>query len=108
MLEDGDVYVADGYGKIKDGTLIGGRFGTDIFARSQNGVVFECSVRYVAGLKEIDGWNHYFRGAHPFFIQAMMLEGVNVPIRIGGAPVLPGDVVLARNNGIVFIPPPRS
>ena len=35
----------------------------------------------------------------------MMLEGVNVPIQIGEATVLPGDVVLAVDNGIVFIPP---
>lgn len=105
MLEEGDIYVADGYGKIKDGTLIGDRLGTDIYARSQNGVVINGSVRDVAGLQEIDGWNHYIRGAHPSFIQEMMLEGVNVPIRIGEATVLPGDVVLARNDGIVFVPP---
>lgn len=108
LLEEGDIYVADGYGKIKDGTLIGDRLGTDIFARSQNGVVLNGSVRDVAGLQEIDGWNHYIRGAHPSFIQEMMLEGVNVPIRIGEATVLPGDVVLARNNGIVFIPPQHA
>ncbi len=105
LLENGDIYVADGYGKIKDGTLIGDRLGTDIYSRSQNGVVFNGSVRDVPGLKEIDGWNHYIRGAHPSFIQDMMLEGVNVPLRIGDATVLPGDVVLARENGVVFIPP---
>lgn len=105
MLEEGDLYVADGYGKIDGGTLIGDRLGTDIYSRSQNGAVIDGSLRDVAGLSEIDGWNHYIRDAHPSFIQGMMLEGVNVPIRIGKATVLPGDVVLARNNGIVFIPP---
>jgi len=34
----------------------------------------------------------------------MMLSGVNTPIRIGKATVLPGDVVLARRGGVVFIP----
>jgi len=34
----------------------------------------------------------------------MMLGGLNVPIRIGEALVLPGDVVLARREGVVFIP----
>jgi hypothetical protein len=33
-----------------------------------------------------------------------MLGGINVPIRIGRATVLPGDVVLAKKGGIVFIP----
>ena len=31
--------------------------------------------------------------------------GINVPIRIGGALVLPGDVVLGRDGGVIFIPP---
>lgn len=105
LLENGDIYVADGYGKIKDGTLIGDRLGTDIYSRSQNGVIFNGSVRDVTGLKEIEGWNHYIRGAHPSFIQDMMLEGVNVPIRIGDATVLPGDVVLAQEDAVVFVPP---
>jgi hypothetical protein len=35
----------------------------------------------------------------------MMLASINNPIRIGRATVLPGDVVLAKKGGIVFIPP---
>jgi hypothetical protein len=31
--------------------------------------------------------------------------GINVPIRIGEAFVMPGDVVLGRNGGVLFIPP---
>ena len=34
----------------------------------------------------------------------MMLGGINVPIRIGRATVLPGDAVLAKKYGVVFIP----
>src|SRR4029078_5744861 len=34
----------------------------------------------------------------------MMLAGINVPIRIGRATVLPGDAVLAKKYGVVFIP----
>jgi hypothetical protein len=31
--------------------------------------------------------------------------GINIPIRIGRATVLPGDVVLGRDGGVMFIPP---
>ena len=31
--------------------------------------------------------------------------GINVPIRIGEATCLPGDVVLGTRTGVVFIPP---
>src|SRR5207248_11782753 len=35
----------------------------------------------------------------------MMLMGLNTPIRIGRVTVLPGDVVLAKREGVIFIPP---
>jgi regulator of RNase E activity RraA len=103
-LQPGDVYVADGMGKIADGTLIGDNLGNSIFAKSGNGVIFDGSLRDLGGLEEIEGFNAFVRGWHPSFIQGMMLGGLNVPIRIGEALVLPGDVVLARREGIVFIP----
>lgn len=34
----------------------------------------------------------------------MMLTSINAPIRIGRATVLPGDVVLAKSQGVLFIP----
>ena len=33
------------------------------------------------------------------------MVGINVSIRIGHALVMPGDVVLGRNGGVLFIPP---
>ena len=104
MLQPGDVYVADGYGKIIDGTLIGDNLGNSIYAKSGNGVVFDGSLRDLGGLEEIEGFNAFVRGWHPSYIMEMMLMGVNVPIRIGAATVMPGDVVLARREGVVFIP----
>ncbi|MEX2399206.1 MAG: hypothetical protein WD423_00440 [Rhodothermales bacterium] len=104
-LEQGDVYVADGYGKIADGTLIGDNLGNAIYANSGNGVVFDGSLRDLEGLEEIEGFNAFVRGWHPSYIQEMMLGGLNVPIRIGEAHVLPGDVVLAKREGVIFIPP---
>jgi len=104
MLQKGDVYVADGMGKIVDGTLIGDNLGNSIFAKSGNGVVFDGSVRDIEGLGEIQGFNAFVRGWDPSFIQEVMLTGINVPIRIGRAICLPGDVVLAKREGVLFIP----
>ncbi len=103
-LQPGDVYVADGMGKIVDGTLIGDNLGNAIYAKSGNGVIFDGSVRDLGGLSEIEGFNAFVRGWHPSYIQGMMLGGLNVPIRIGEALVLPGDVVLAKREGVIFIP----
>jgi 4-hydroxy-4-methyl-2-oxoglutarate aldolase len=105
MLKPGDVYVADSYGKIVDGTLIGDNLGNAIYTNSKNGVIFYGSVRDVEGLEKIEGFNAWIKGYDPSYIQEMMLGGINVPIRIGRATVLPGDAVLAKKGGIVFIPP---
>lgn len=104
MLQRGDVYVADSYGKIADGTLIGDNLGNSIFSKSGNGVIFDGSVRDLEGLEEIQGFNAWVRGWHPSFIKDMTLVGINLPIRIGGATVFPGDVVLAKREGVIFIP----
>lgn len=104
ILTNGDVYVADGYGKIADGTLIGDNLGNSIYARSQRGVIFYGSVRDQEGLSEIKGFNGWIKGSDPSYIFQMMLTAINVPVRIGRATVLPGDVVLAKKYGVIFIP----
>jgi 4-hydroxy-4-methyl-2-oxoglutarate aldolase len=104
VLGNGDVYVADSYGKIIDGTLIGDNLGNAIYAKSQRGVIFYGSVRDIEGLEKIEGFNAWVKGYDPSYIQQVMLAGINVPIRIGRASVLPGDVVLAKKGGVVFIP----
>lgn len=104
VLVQGDVYVADGYGKIKDGTLIGDRLGNTIYANSGNGVVFDGSSRDREGLSAIEGFNAFVREWDPSFLQEMMLMGLNTPIMIGEVTVLPGDVVLAKETGVIFIP----
>lgn len=104
MLSQGDVYVADGFGKIVDGTLIGDNLGNSIFAKSGNGVVFNASSRDMEGLSEIDGFNAFVKGWHPSYLTEVMLSGVNIPIRMGAATVLPGDIVLAKREGVIFIP----
>jgi len=104
VLKNGDVYVADSYGKLADGTLIGDNLGNAIYAKSHRGVIFFGSVRDVEGLDDIKGFNSWTKGNDPSYIQQMMLAGINVPIRIGRATVLPGDAVLAKKYGVVFIP----
>jgi 4-hydroxy-4-methyl-2-oxoglutarate aldolase len=104
VLKNGDVYVADGYGKIIDGTLIGDNLGNSIYAKSKTGVVFDAGVRDLEGLEDIDGFVGFVRGFDPSFIKDMMLTCINCPIRIGRATVLPGDLILGKKEGVVFIP----
>ena len=104
VLVDGDVYVADSYGKIADGTLIGDNLGNSIYSKSRRGVIFYGSVRDQEGLEEIKGFNGWIKGQDPSYITQMSLVSINTPVRIGRAIVLPGDVVLAKKFGVIFIP----
>ncbi len=104
-LLDGDVYVADSYGKMVDGTLIGDNLGNAIYKAGKRGIIFNGSVRDVEGLSQIEGFNGWIRGSDPSAIKQMMTASVNAPIRIGRVTVMPGDVVLAKTTGVAFIPP---
>jgi 4-hydroxy-4-methyl-2-oxoglutarate aldolase len=103
-LVEGDVMVTDIFGKIENGTVIGDNLGTAVAARTKVGAVIDGGVRDMAGLAQLDGVNFFFRGADPTAIQDVTLAGINVPIKIGGATVLPGDVVLGTPTGVTFIP----
>jgi regulator of RNase E activity RraA len=104
VLVDGDVYVADSYEKIIDGTLIGDNLGNSIYAKSKRGVIFNGSVRDQEGLSQIKGFNGWVKGNDPSYIMQMSLVSINASIRVGRAIVMPGDVVLAKKYGVIFIP----
>lgn len=105
ILTYGDVYVADSYGKVSDGPIIGDNLGNAIYAKSKRGVIIYGTARDPEGLRMIDGFNSWTKGLDPSFLMQMMLTSINAPIRIGHATVLPGDVVLAKSHGVLFIPP---
>jgi 4-hydroxy-4-methyl-2-oxoglutarate aldolase len=104
MLRNGDVYVADGFAKINEGTLIGDRLANSIYAKSKRGVVFWGTVRNIQEIKKVDGFNGWILGDHPSAINEVMLTSINAPIRVGDVTVLPGDVVFASPYGTLFFP----
>ena len=104
VLTKGDVYVADGFGKVKDGTLIGSSLGNAIYGKTGKGVVFDGSIRDMQELKETEGFNAWIKGHDPSYIRDMTPISINAPIRVEGVTVFPGDVVFANDYGVVFIP----
>lgn len=112
MLVKGDVYVVDQFGAHEDGPTIGDNLGNSIFAKTGNGIVYHGAVRDINGLKELGRFTSFFRTYHPSHHLNnpdgelnTTLVGINTPTRIGKATVLPGDVVLGRDGGVIFIPP---
>jgi len=114
MLQPADVYVCDHFDLKQDGPSIGDNVGNAIYAKSHNGIVYEGAVRDINGLKELDDFVAFVRFYDPSHHFGMLatgarlnstMIGINTPIRIGEATVLPGDVVLGRDGGVLFIPP---
>ena len=105
QLERGDVMVVDIFGKVKDGTVVGDNLGTAVRSRTRAGAVIEGGIRDYQGLVQLTDVNFFVRGVDPTAIADVTLAGINIPIRIGGVTVLPGDVVLGTPTGLMFIPP---
>ncbi|WP_194776215.1 RraA family protein [Pararhodonellum marinum] len=104
ILTKGDLYVADAFGKIGGGPIMGSTLANSIFSKSGNGVVFDGASRDLQEIRNIPGFNAFVRDFHPSFTEEMVLMGLNTPIRIGNAIVLPGDLVIATIEGVLFVP----
>ena len=104
ILSNGDLYVADAYGKISGGPIMGATLANAIYAKSGNGVVFDGAARDLLEIQNIKGFNAFVRDFHPSFTEEMVLMGLNTPIRIGNVMVLPGDLVIAQKEGVLFVP----
>ena len=105
MLQPGDVLVVDLFGKKVNGTIVGDNlFYYTMKATHSGGLVVDGSIRDLDGISEID-MPAYFRAVDPTPIGEVMLTGINVPIRIGGVTVMPGDLVVGDREGVYFVPP---
>jgi regulator of RNase E activity RraA len=104
-LEEGDVMVVDMFGKVREGTFVGGNLSTAVATRTQRGQVLDCGVRDLEQIMEIPNLQTFYRGTDPTPIRDVTLIGMNVPCRIGHATCMPGDVVLGTVSGVLFIPP---
>lgn len=105
LLVEGDVIVADHYGKLREAAFIGDNLAQAIYSASNNGAVIYGQARDITGVREIEGFNTWVKAWHPSSSADRMLISINDIIRVGEAVVLPGDVVLATEGGVLFIPP---
>ena len=105
MLQPGDVLVVDIFGKKVGGTVVGDNLFYYVMTTTKGGgLVVDGSIRDLNGISEID-MPAYFKDVDPTPIDNVMLAGINVPIRIGGVTVMPGDLVVGDREGVYFIPP---
>lgn len=102
MLQPGDVIVADAFGA--NWSFVGNKLAYYIMKATGTGMVVDGNIYWLDRIAQF-GMPAYFRGAHPAPAMSVMVTGINIPIRVGNATVMPGDVVLGDREGVYFIPP---
>ena len=105
MLQPGDVLVVDLFGQAEGGTIVGDNLFYYIMKAAKGaGLVVDGAVRDLDGISGMD-MPAYFRRAHPSYLTNVIISGINIPVRIGKATVMPGDLVVGDSEGVYFIPP---
>ncbi len=103
-VQEGDVVVVDARGDTTAG-VFGDMMSTYFKGRGGAGMVIDGVLRDYPNLKKLDlplwlrGWTPNFHtqtGLMPF--------AVNTPIACGGVTVIPGDIIVADDDGAVVLP----
>ena len=104
MLGPNDVIVVDLFGKTDGGTFVGDKLAYYIWKTTGTGMVVDGGMFWLGRIIPT-GMPAYYRGTGPDALSNVMLTAINIPIRIGNVTVMPGDVVLGDEEGLLFIPP---
>jgi len=104
LLRRDDVPVVQLMGAVEGNNFGGDNLHAAIYGATGTGAVVDGTVRDLEGLAEMET-QVYYRAGHPAAVGGVVVAGINVPIHIGQAAVMPGDVVLADRSGVVFVPP---
>lgn len=104
LLQLNDVPVVDLMGAAPGHNFGGDNLQAAIYGATRTGAVVDGTVRDLEGLVEIP-MQIFFREGHPAAVAGVNVIGINIPVKIGDAIVMPGDVVLGDRTGLMFIPP---
>jgi regulator of RNase E activity RraA len=104
LLQLNDVPVVDLMGASPGQNFGGDNLHAAIYGATRTGAVVDGTIRDIAGIAEL-GSQVYFKKAHPAAVAGVTVIGINFPVKVGNAIVMPGDVVLGDSEGVIFIPP---
>lgn len=101
----GDVLVVELGGMVDRATFMGDVTGLGIKSRGGAGVVIDGGLRDLSEFLPWKDFPVYYTGAHASAMADQVGVEWNVPVRIQTITVLPGDVVVGDESGVLFFPP---
>jgi regulator of RNase E activity RraA len=105
QVEAGDVVVVDARGDMSSG-IFGDMMSTYFKGRGGAGIVIDGCMRDRPNVEKLD-LALWLRGWTPnYHVQTNIYpNAVNVPIACGGVTVVPGDIIMADDDGVIVLPP---
>jgi len=104
QLRPNDVPVVDLMGASPGHNFGGDNLQAAVYGATKTGAVVDGTIRDLEGIAELPT-QIYFKAPHPAAVGGVMIAGINIPVKVGEAIVMPGDVVLGDRTGVIFIPP---
>ena len=101
----GDVLVVELGGMVDRATFMGDVTGLGIKSRGAAGVVIDGGLRDLSEFLPWKDFPVYYTGAHASAMADQVGVEWNAPVRIKNVTVLPGDVVIGDESGVLFFPP---
>lgn len=104
QVEEGDVVVVDARGDMSSG-VFGDMMSTYFRGRGGAGIVIDGVMRDRPNVEKLD-LALWLRGWTPnYHVQVSIYpSAVNVPIACGGVTVIPGDIIMADDDGVIVLP----
>lgn len=103
-VQEGDVVVVDARGDMRSG-IFGDMMSTYFKGRGGAGIIIDGVMRDRPNVEKLDlalwlkGWSPNYHVQTDIYPNA-----VNVPIACGGVTVMPGDIIVADDDGAVVVP----
>jgi 4-hydroxy-4-methyl-2-oxoglutarate aldolase len=104
-VKPGDLIVVELGGAVDRATFMGDVTGLGIRTAGATGVVIDGGLRDLSEFLPMKDLPVYYRGSHASAMADQVGVAWNVPVRLGGISVLPGDIVIGDASGVLAFPP---